>query len=359
MYRNHTLNKSFRQAWSRSKGRTRWGVVLASLGLLCACSAPTSSTASRPPAASSAPSVGSSSASAATSGSPNPSIPARVIAKKRLADREEDLTIESPALGSQVKVRLLLPAHYETQRARLWPVLYLLHGCCDSYVSWTRSTDIEQLVQRSDIMVVMPDGGKAGFYSDWQSGPRWETFHTTELPSLLSRQYRASTVASVAGVSMGGLGALDYAARHPEMFTAAASLSGIVHTRLSNNESRGYLGLIQSQGEDPLALWGDPDANIDTWKQHNPYDLAPQLKGVRLFISAGNGRPGPLDRAGTKEESIETAIGAENRAFARRVQQLGLNAQIDLYGPGTHNWVYWQRELHRAWPLISDGLGLQ
>jgi diacylglycerol O-acyltransferase/trehalose O-mycolyltransferase len=335
MYRNRTSNQSFRPAWSRSKGRIWWGVVLASLVPLYACSAPTSSTASRPPVDSSAPSVASFSASAATSGPPSPSMPARVVAKKRLADREEDLTIESPTLGGQVKVRLLLPAHYETQRARLWPVLYLLHGCCDSYVSWTRFTDIEKLTQQSDIMVAMPDGGKAGFYSDWQSGPRWETFHTTELPSLLTQQYRASIVAAVAGVSMGGLGALDYAAHHPGMFTVAASLSGIVHTRLSNDESR------------------------DTWKQHNPYDLAPQLKGVRLFISAGNGRPGPLNPAGTKEDSIETAIGAENRAFARRAPQLRLNAEIDLYGPGTHNWLYWQREMHRAWPLISDGLGLQ
>jgi diacylglycerol O-acyltransferase / trehalose O-mycolyltransferase len=59
-------------------------------------------------------------------------VPARVLAKKRLAEREEDLTIESPAVGGQVKVRLLLPVHYETEKARLWPVLYLLHGCCDS-----------------------------------------------------------------------------------------------------------------------------------------------------------------------------------------------------------------------------------
>ncbi len=158
---------------------------------------------------------------------------------------------------------------------------------------------------------------------------------------------------------MGGLGALDYAARHPGMFAVAASFSGIVHTRLSSGESQGYLGLINSQGEDPLALWCAPDANVDTWKQHNPYDLAAELKGVRLFTSAGNGRPGPLDLTGANQDSIETSIGAENRAFARRIQQLGLDAQIDLYGPGTHNWVYWQRELHRAWPLISEGLGLQ
>src|SRR5215207_8911360 len=268
MCRNPTVNHWFRQVCRRSIG---WGVLLASVVLICACSAARYSTASPPPttAGTSATLVAASSPSPATSAPPSPSIPAHIVANKRLGNREQDLTIQSPALGSQVKVRLMLPAHYETEKARLWPVLYLLHGCCDSYVSWTRSTDVEQLAQRSDILVVMPDGGKAGFYSDWQSGPGWETFHTTELPKLLTQQYRAGTVAAVAGVSMGGLGALDYAARHPGMFTVAASFSGIVHTRLSNNEAQGYLGLIQSQGEDPLALWGDPDANVDTWKQHN------------------------------------------------------------------------------------------
>jgi len=44
---------------------------------------------------------------------------------------------------------------------------------------------------------------------------------------------------------------------------------------------------------------------------------------------------------------------------ADRVRELRLDAHIDLYGPGTHNWNYWQRELHRAWPLISNGLGLR
>jgi S-formylglutathione hydrolase FrmB len=239
-------------------------------------------------------------------------------------------------------------------------VLYLLHGCCDSYISWTRSTDIEQLTERLDMLVVMPEGGAVGFYSDWLSGPRWETFHTTELPMLLAKNYRASTVAAVAGLSMGGLGALDYAARHPGMFTVAASFSGIVHTRLSSDESQGWLSLVESEGAaEPLALWGDPSKNVDVWKQHNPYDLAPQLGGVRLFISAGNGQPGPLDKVGTSEDEAESAIGAENRAFAERVQQLGLNAEIDLYGAGTHDWVYWERELHRAWPMIRSGLGVQ
>jgi S-formylglutathione hydrolase FrmB len=77
-----------------------------------------------------------------------------------------------------------------------------------------------------------------------------------------------------------------------------------------------------------------------------------------LFISAGNGDPGPLDSADASPDSIESGLAAENQAFADRVRELRLDAHIDLYGPGTHNWNYWQRELHRAWPLISNGLGL-
>jgi hypothetical protein len=75
----------------------------------------------------------------------------------------------------------------------------------------TRSTDIETLSRDADLLVVMPEGGSAGFYSDWLSGPRWETFHTEELPALLAAGYRAGDRQAVAGVSMGGLGALGYA----------------------------------------------------------------------------------------------------------------------------------------------------
>jgi len=267
------------------------------------------------------------------------------------------MTIKSPAVGERVQVGLLLPAHFQMQPKRRWPVLYLLHGCCDTYVSWSRSTDIEQITRKSDLLVVMPDGGKVGFYSNWRSGPQWETFHTQELPQLLASHYRANGKAAIAGVSMGGLGALGYAARHPGMYSAAASFSGIVHTRFSSDVSQGYLGLVSSQGtSDPLALWGDPEADAATWKQHNPYDLAPQLTHIPLFISAGNGDLGPLDESDTLRDSIEPTVNAENSKFVQRLRQVGANATVDLYGDGTHNWVYWQRELHRAWPVLTNKL---
>jgi hypothetical protein len=74
----------------------------------------------------------------------------RVVATTVLSARMRDLTVASPALGATVKVRLLLPVHYRVRPGARWPVLYLLHGCCDTYRSWTRSTDVAALTARSD-----------------------------------------------------------------------------------------------------------------------------------------------------------------------------------------------------------------
>jgi hypothetical protein len=70
---------------------------------------------------------------------------AAVVGEQRVAPRQLDLTIDSAALGTTAKVRLLTPRGWSPSARRRWPVLYLMHGCCDSYLSWTRSTDVEKL----------------------------------------------------------------------------------------------------------------------------------------------------------------------------------------------------------------------
>jgi diacylglycerol O-acyltransferase / trehalose O-mycolyltransferase / mycolyltransferase Ag85 len=155
---------------------------------------------------------------------------------------------------------------------------------------------------------------------------------------------------------MGGLGALDYAARHPGMFRAAASFSGIVGTRLNSSESARYERLVRANGADPDDLWGDPKGNAKRWAEHNPTDLAAQLRGTTLFVSAGNGQTGPLDTGSAAPDPIEQSIHAENLAFTTRLRQLHIPATVDLYGTGTHNWPSWQRELHKAWPLLTRAL---
>lgn len=106
----------------------------------------------------------------------------------------------------------------------------------------------------------------------------------------------------------------------------------------------------------PRAISGDPASDHAIWARHDPTELAGRLNGVRLFVSAGNGRPGPLDTSAQGNDRIESTVLRESRAFVRRLQQLHTPVQADFYGPGTHAWPYWQRELERALPALLQAL---
>jgi diacylglycerol O-acyltransferase / trehalose O-mycolyltransferase / mycolyltransferase Ag85 len=274
----------------------------------------------------------------------------RVVSITTVDNRTRDLVIDSPSVGT-VTVRLLLPVGFDTAPHRRWPVLYLLHGANDpdTYRCWTRSTDVAALTAGLPLLVVMPEGGTQGYYSNWfnhgRGGPpAWETFHLVELLDVLHRDWRASDQRAVAGLSMGGLGAMLYAAHWPHLFRAAASFSGILDT---------------ANWQPPPQVWGDRSRHADIWRQHNPLDRAADLRGVSLFVSYGNGNSGPLDAGGTPAEEArqtEQQLAPGNAAFVHRLRDLGIPATVDAYGPGTHSWPYWQRELHRALPAITDAL---
>jgi diacylglycerol O-acyltransferase / trehalose O-mycolyltransferase len=284
---------------------------------------------------------------------------ANVLSEQPAGQRLVDLTIDSPAIGRAAKVRLMTPDGWAQRAGKTWPALYLLHGCCDTYDSWSRETDIRTIPELRRLLVVMPEGGEVGWYSDWWNhdkggAPAWEQFHLTELRKLLEQDYGAGPQRVIAGVSMGGLGTLLYAAHNPGMFRAAASFSGVVHPLLEGFPE----GLARTQrayGEDPLALWGDSVAQRAVWEQHDPYYLTDRLHSIPVFMSAGNGRAGPFDLPGTNDD-LEAFLGQMNQATAQRFQQAGLNLRTDFYGPGTHTWPYWQRELHRALPMLLAAL---
>lgn len=272
---------------------------------------------------------------------------ARIVTVQTVGPRTIDLLVDSPAVGGQL-VRLLVPSDFYEHPSTRWPVLYLLHGAQDSYVSWTRSTDVVALTEPTDLLVVMPSAGNDGFYSDWWNGgaggtPRWETFHLTELRQLLERNWHAGNKRVIAGLSMGGLGAMLYAERHPGMFLAAASFSGV----LNPFEARWDV--------DPLT-WGDPDAQADIWQAHDPTLQAAALKGIPLYVSYGNGEQGPLDAA-PKTDDIENLIAPQNEAFVEQLRELNIPVTVEAYGPGYHAWPYWERELHHALPLLLRALG--
>jgi S-formylglutathione hydrolase FrmB len=271
---------------------------------------------------------------------------------RTLDARGRDLTIDSPAVGT-VKVRLLLPKGFDAKPATRWPVLYLLHGSYGAYDDWWRNTDVSALTAPTNLLVVMPDGGEHGWYSDWWNGgaggpPEWETFHLVELRQLLERNWHAGDKRVIAGFSTGGYGAIEYAERRPGMFLAAASYSGDLDLL-----SKAFLG------NDDVAngLWGDPVAQADVWKAHDPTSNAAALKGTALYVAYGNGQPGLLDPGELISDPWEALAATMNEAFVHRLAALRIPVTVDAYGPGMHRWTYFERDLHRSLPFLLKALG--
>ncbi|MFB4306717.1 alpha/beta hydrolase [Actinomadura sp. GTD37] len=287
---------------------------------------------------------------------------ARLREVRRAGHRTLDITIDSAALGGEGRARILLPRGHAGPRGRPWPVLYMLHGCCDGaggWRQWTAYADVERLTARYGVLVVIPDGGTHGFYSDWWNGgrhgpPAWETFHLTELMGLVRDGLGGGPRRAVAGVSMGGFGALSYAARHRGMFRAAASYSGLTDTV---SGAANVLAVLEGYGADPSGLWGDPVRQSGLWREHNPHDRVGALRGVRLFVSSGDGRPGPLDPPGRPADPLEGWVGPMNARFVEHARAAGVRVTADLYGAGTHGWAYWNREFTRSLPLLMSAVG--
>jgi diacylglycerol O-acyltransferase/trehalose O-mycolyltransferase len=258
-------------------------------------------------------------------------------------------------------IRVLVPADYHTSHIR-YPVLYLLHGAGDTFATWTDKTDVQEFTADLPVIVVMPDGGHdadAGFYSDWQDGSRqWETFHTRVLRKWIERHFRTLRGwkhRAVAGLSMGGFGAMSYSARHRHLFRAAASFSGAVDTLYPGPSNLLFVTKIVAEG-----VWGDPATNGALWREHNPTDRAADLREVALFVATGDGTmggPAGDDPTNPGAYVVEQVVFQMNLSFVHALDAAGVPYTKDFYGGGYHGWPYWQRELHWALPEILAIVG--
>ena len=287
-----------------------------------------------------------------------------VVGITRIDDRQFNVKMIPEALGRAVDVRVLLPAGYGQHPQRHYPVLYLYHGTSGRASDWVTMGDAEKTTASAQLITVMPDAGfdgdGGGWFTDWVDssttlGPsRWESFHVSELVAWVDANLR--TVAArrgraIAGLSQGGFGAFTYAARHPDLFAAAASFSGAPEIDRDPDIIVGATAVIEAtayglDGVQPDAMFGSRATNEINWQGHDPSTLITNLRGMNLSLWTASGAPGPYDTTPNPGASgIEALTHASTQHFHDHLQAEGIPSTYNDYVFGTHTWAYWSRDL--------------
>jgi putative tributyrin esterase len=249
----------------------------------------------------------------------------------------------SDVLGLSTSMTVILPQATTEQigmagaaGAGAPPVLYLLHGLSDDDTAWLRRTSIERYVAPLGLAVVMPQVHRS-FYTDQAHGGRYWTFLSEELPSVVGGFFRVSDRREdtfVAGLSMGGYGALKWALHRPDRFAAAASLSGALDMASRALTDDLEPGLMETLfGGRPVAGSGD--------------DLLHLLEGV-----SPEGVPPLYVACGTEDGLI-----GENQRFVDAARRARVPVTVDV-GPGEHEWGYWDARIQDvlAWLPLRRAL---
>jgi S-formylglutathione hydrolase FrmB len=261
---------------------------------------------------------------------PGKTRPARIVDTGTMALIQCDFFSESLELGTSMTV--LLPQAASSQigladgsGTAAPQVLYLLHGLTDDHTAWTRYTSIERYAAARGLAVIMPQVHRS-FYADETHGLKFWTFLSEELPAVVAEFFRVSTRREdtfVAGLSMGGYGALKWALRQPERFAAAATLSGALDLAYiyewdMRPHMRELIGRVFA--ERPVA--GTDDDLLHLLEVADPAVL-PKL----------------MLRCGTEDHLV-----AQNKRFVAACANRGIPLDAD-FGPGAHEWSYWDREI--------------
>lgn len=147
------------------------------------------------------------------------------------------LKVYSEMLGRQTEILVVMPQKGTAGEIGInkvcdkdkYKCLYLLHGLSDDFSIWSRRTSIERYATEFGICVVMPDGGKS-FYTDMKYGERYYSYISQELPRIVGEFLNVSPKREdnfIAGLSMGGYGALKIGMKNCDKFNACAGLSSV------------------------------------------------------------------------------------------------------------------------------------
>ncbi|MDQ5846312.1 MAG: esterase family protein [Acidobacteriota bacterium] len=257
-----------------------------------------------------------------------------------------EFQLKSELLGRTIGYQILYPVKYEypENRGKRFPVVYLLHGLTGHSTNWLEKTKIALYATHYDFFIVMVEGGN-GWYTDSATVPadKYESYILRELIPDVEKRFRVSTQRegrAIAGLSMGGYGAIKFGLKYPEMFAMAASMSGAFGAASWTEKELKDPGVIR---DSVLQAFGP--AESPTRAANDIFKLAREVAAKKttplpyLYFDCG----------------IEDFIFDESRALARLFLELKIPHEYRQL-PGTHSWTYWDAQVQEILKLAAKRL---
>lgn len=263
--------------------------------------------------------------------------------------RVETIQFKSSLTGKVLPYSVVLPPDYEQKRVKeqsRYPVLYLLHGLSGHYSNWIEKTKLKEYAAQYQFIIVTPEGGD-GWYTDSATvaADKYETYIMEELLPEVDNRFRTQKSykwRAIAGLSMGGYGALKFGLKYPDKFGFVASTSGAldaaVRTDADPRFAWGYLrpSIMQTFGA----------SNSQTRTANDLHLLARNLPPERV-----RSLPFIYFDCGTEDGFLGT-----NRELATILLERKIPHEFRQL-PGAHNWAYWDSQVQEilkvAWRKMS------
>lgn len=256
--------------------------------------------------------------------------------------RLQIIQFQSKLVGQTLPYIVVLPVNYDQPAAKSerYPVLYLLHGLGGHYDNWTTKTKLAEYAAQYSMIIVTPEGNNS-WYTDSATVPteKYETYIVDELIPDVQRRYRTietRTGRSIAGLSMGGYGALKFGVKHPELFAFAGSMSGALGAASwTESDLRGFEFIFRTL----QPVYGAE--NSETRAANDLTKLFRELPAERIATL-----PFVYLDCGTEDPLLGTNRGLADILATRKIpheyRQL----------PGGHNWIYWDAQVQEVLRLI-------
>ena len=251
-------------------------------------------------------------------------------------------SVTAPSLGRRVAYNVVLPAGYDASRR--YPVLWLLHGYGGNKDDWLRLTDLVEQVTRYPFIVVLPSAENSWYVnSPTKSDAAYETFMTVDLYNDVIRRFGVDTTRqAIAGLSMGGYGAVMLGLRHPYRYRFVGGLSSALS--ILDPIGKGDTVMWNVGGKSMIVAFGADLAAAAV--QYDPLRVvaAPQAGGRQYFFLAAG-----------ENDGFRSFLPA-SRAFADSLRLRGIPYEYHEL-PGGHTWSFWKMELApmlaSAWRVLG------